>query len=256
MPRSRLPLLVVAVIAVLAVGGFLVFQGFLAGDDVARLTLPPVATTAPATSAANSSGPAGSAAASGSAGPGTASTPAALTGTWSIADGSVVGYRVREQLGGVSALTDAVGRTSAVTGSATVEASDATVRVTAAAFEADVTQLQSDRSMRDRRLHTMGIESDTYPSATFTLTDPLDVPAVALAGSAVDVALTGDLTIHGVSRNVTITGQAQMSAGRIAVAASLTFPFSDFGMTPPNIAGFVSVQNDATLEVLLSLAKS
>ena len=34
------------------------------------------------------------------------------------------------------------------------------------------------------------------------------------------------------------------------------FPFSDFGMTPPSIAGFVKVQDDATLEVLLSLART
>jgi hypothetical protein len=54
---------------------------------------------------------------------------------------------------------------------------------------------------------------------------------------------------------VTITGQAQRNGDRIEIAASLTFPFSDFGMTPPNVAGFVSVQDDATLEVLLSLAK-
>lgn len=43
---------------------------------------------------------------------------------------------------------------------------------------------------------------------------------------------------------------------RIEIVAALTFPFSDFGMTPPSAGNFVQVQNDATLEVLLSLAKS
>ena len=33
-------------------------------------------------------------------------------------------------------------------------------------------------------------------------------------------------------------------------------PSSDFGMTPPDIAGFVQVEDEATLEVLLSLVKA
>ncbi|TAL07928.1 MAG: YceI family protein, partial [Chloroflexota bacterium] len=66
----------------------------------------------------------------------------------------------------------------------------------------------------------------------------------------------GDLTIHGVTKSVTIQGQARLNGDRIEIVAALTFPFSDFGMTPPSIAGFVQVQDDATLEVLVSLARS
>jgi polyisoprenoid-binding protein YceI len=76
-----------------------------------------------------------------------------------------------------------------------------------------------------------------------------------LGGASVDVALSGDLTIHGVTRSVTIAGQARLNGDRIEIVASLTFPFSDFGMTPPDIAGFVQVEDEATLEVLLSLEK-
>ncbi|MCI0581904.1 MAG: hypothetical protein L0227_03255 [Chloroflexi bacterium] len=44
MSSSRLPLALAVVAVVAVLGGFLVFQQFLAGDDVARLTLAPVAT--------------------------------------------------------------------------------------------------------------------------------------------------------------------------------------------------------------------
>ena len=117
MPRSRLPYVLVLAAAAVALGGFLVFQQFLAGDSVPQLTLPPVATTttAPATDGAASGQPTPAGGASPSTGT-VATTPAALAGTWSIGDGSVVGYRVREQLGAVTALTDAVGRTSAISG--------------------------------------------------------------------------------------------------------------------------------------------
>jgi polyisoprenoid-binding protein YceI len=247
MPRSRLPVVlsVAAVIALL--GGFVVFQQFLAGDDVARLTLPPPATDGPSTdpSASSTTG----------AAPGTA-TASELAGAWTVADGSVVGYRVREQLGGISALTDAVGRTSAVTGAATLEAAGETLTVTGASFEADLSQLESDEGRRDNRIRTIGLESDTFPTATFVLAEPLEVPAEALTGATVDLTLTGDLTIHGVTERVSIPGQARLNGDRIEVVGSLTFPFSDFGMTPPDVAGFVQVEDDATLELLVSLAKA
>jgi len=253
--RSRLPL-IVAIVVVVALGGALAYQQFLAGDDVTPLTLPPgspAATDAAPTEPAISVEPGAST--TPSAGGNTTTSPADLAGTWSVADGSVVGYRVREQLGGISALTDAVGRTSAVSGSAMLEATGDAVRVAIASFEADLTQLASDNGRRDNRIRTAGLESDAFPTATFVLAETIAVPGAALAGATVDVTIVGDLTIHGVTRRVSIAGQARLSGPRIEVAAALTFPFSDYGMTPPDIAGFVQVEDDATLELLLSLAK-
>ena len=43
-----------------------------------------------------------------------------LTGTWTVADGSVAGYRVREKLAALPAPSDAVGRTGAITGQVTI----------------------------------------------------------------------------------------------------------------------------------------
>lgn len=252
MSRPPLPLVIGGLLVVVALGGFLVFQQFLAGDSVPALTLAP--TSAPASSATS--------------GPGSAHSPTpvatdpvseGISRKWTVAGGSLVGYRVRESLGGVTALTDAVGRSEAVVGSALIETTGTGARVRAAAFVADLAQLKSDDSRRDsrrdNRLRTRGIESDRFPEATFTLTSPLDVGSAALSGASVDVALSGDLTIHGVTRPVTIAGQARLNGDRIEIVASLTFPFSDFGMTPPDIAGFVQVEDEATLEVLLALEK-
>ncbi|HET9436520.1 MAG TPA: YceI family protein [Candidatus Limnocylindrales bacterium] len=252
MPRSRLPIVLAVAVLAIALGGIVVVQQFLAGDDVARLTLAPspaASTALPSDRATDDPRPSPT----GTAGPGVV-TAADLAGTWSVAGGSVVGYRVREQLGGISALTDAVGRTRAVSGSATLGASDDALVVTAASFEADLTQLESDDGRRDNRIRTMGLASSAFPTATFVLASPIEVPVAALSGATIDVEMTGDLTIHGVTRRVTIPGQTRLSGDRIEVAGSLTFPFSDFGMTPPDIAGFVQVEDDATLELLLSLA--
>ena len=253
MPRSRLPLILAIVAVVAVLGGFVTFQQLLAGDDVARLTLPPASTATPdpsATEPGSSTDPsAGADTGSGSA------TAAELAGTWTVGDGSVVGYRVREQIGGVSALTDAVGRTSAVTGTATLEATGDALTVSAAEFEADLTQLESDESRRDNRIRSIGLQSDEFPTGTFVLTQPIDVPAAALAGETVDITMTGDLTIHGVTKEVSIPGQARLNGDLIEVVGAVTFLFTDFGMTPPDVAGFVQVEDEATLEVLISLAR-
>jgi polyisoprenoid-binding protein YceI len=121
----------------------------------------------------------------------------------------------------------------------------------------DTTTIQSDESRRDNRLRNEGLQTEQYPTATFTVTQPVAVPAAALAGTASDVTLVGDLTLHGVTKSVQIPAQAQLSDGRVQVAGTLTFPLSDFGITPPNVGGFIlSISDQGTLEFLVSFKKA
>jgi polyisoprenoid-binding protein YceI len=110
--------------------------------------------------------------------------------------------------------------------------------------------------MRDRRIHQMGLESDRYPTATFKLTSPIVLPAAASSGQTLHVAATGDLTIHGTTKSVTIPMDAQLNGSQIQVVGTLTFPFSEFNMVPPSIGGFVSVQDNATMEFSLLLQRA
>jgi len=182
-------------------------------------------------------------------------TTSAGTGTWTVTSGSQAGYRVREQLASLSAPSDAVGRTSSITGSVTITQSGSSDTVAAASLTVNVSTLTSDRSMRDQRIHQMGLESNRYPTATFVLTTPIDLPAGAQGGQVVNLSATGQLTIHGVTKTVTIPIQARLSGTQIELAGSITFPFGEFGMTPPSIGGFVSVQDNATMEFDIKLAQ-
>jgi hypothetical protein len=123
------PVLIVAVLALLlAGGGAAAWALFLRGDNVAPLTLP---SAAPRASASAVAAPPSAAASL----PATSAAPvdaAGLPGTWTIGADSVVGYRVRERLASLSADSDAVGRTNAITGTATIAASGTTLSVTAA----------------------------------------------------------------------------------------------------------------------------
>jgi|ERR1700674_5012894 polyisoprenoid-binding protein YceI len=183
----------------------------------------------------------------------TASTVGA--GTWTVGSGSVAGYRVREQLASLAAPSDAVGRTSAITGTLTLTQAASGYTVAASGFTVDVSKLTSDQSRRDQRIHSQGLESDRYPTATFKLTSPIALSADATSGQTIHVSATGDLTIHGVTKSVTIPIDARLTGSKIELVGSITFPFSQFGMTPPSIGGFVTVQNNATMEFQLLMTQ-
>src|SRR5256714_8206569 len=176
-------------------------------------------------------------------------------GTWTVGSGSQAGYRVREKLAALSAPSDAVGRTTAVTGTLTLAQASSGYSVTAANFTVDVSKLSSDQSRRDQRIHSQGLESDRYPTAIFTLTSPIALTADAGSGQTNHLSATGDLTIHGVTKSVTIPIDARLTGSKIELVGSISFPFSEFGMTPPSIGGFVSVQNNSTMEFQLLLTR-
>jgi polyisoprenoid-binding protein YceI len=253
--RSRLLAVVVAVVVVGGIGLYLAYDTFLRGDEVAPLALPS-ASTDPLPSGDASAPTAAPDATSDQGSTGVDGT-IDLAGTWTVVEGSEAGYRVRERLANLPAESDAIGRTNDVSGSMTIASDGGAVTVTEAEMTVDTTTIASDEGRRDNRLRSEGLETDRFPTATFTLTGPVDIPAAALDGTAVDIVLTGDLTLHGTTNSVEIPAQAQLVDGQIQVAGSLTFPLADFEITAPNVGGFiVSIADDGALEFLLVLAKA
>jgi polyisoprenoid-binding protein YceI len=230
----------------LVAGVAVVYFSFFNEDAPAPLALSdqPTPTTA--------SGPATTTAATVAA----SSSPGQLAGTWRVAEGSVAGYRVREKLAELPAKSDAVGRSPAVTGTVKVDGSGTALTASDARFEVDLTKLASDRSQRDNRLRTMGLQSNTFPTATFVSTKPIALPAETASGQAVKASAEGDLTIHGVTKRVTIPLDVRVTGAKGELVGALEFPMSDFNITPPSIGGFVTVDPDATLEFKLMLEKA
>jgi polyisoprenoid-binding protein YceI len=183
-----------------------------------------------------------------------------ITGTWNVDtsigsfsdfSGSWVGYRVQEQLASIGANT-AVGRTPAVTGSLTI----AGTSVTAVTITADLTNLQSDDSRRDGQLDRQGIETGTYPTATFTLTSPIDLKTVPADGAEIDVTATGTLLLHGQTKTVQIPLKARLSGSVIEVTGSLPIVWTDYQITKPNSFSVVSIADQGTMELQLFFAKA
>ena len=254
MNNRRLAAIVIAIVAVVAVGGIVAAQLFLRGAEVPELGLDTPAPSIGAT-AAPSNAPAETPAAT-EAGDATAAPPAAddLAGTWTIVEGEA-GYRVRETFLQQQADTDAVGRTSGVTGGLTVEGSSGAYVLAVGTIEVDMTTLESDESRRDNQLRGRGIQTDTFPTSTFVLAGPVALPA-DFGSADVDVALPGQLTLHGVTRDVEIAGQARLQDdGTVVVAGSLPILFVDYDIEAPNVAGLIAVEDNGVMEFRMVLTR-
>jgi polyisoprenoid-binding protein YceI len=228
--RRWLLLALVVLVAAPFVGTFLYFN-VLRDDPPEELTLDDAPTT--------STEPGGE---------GEAPAEAGIDGVWRVADGSIVGYRVQEQLFGQSA--EAVGRSEAVTGELVLEGTT----VAEATFEVDMATFESDESRRDGQFEGRIMEVDQFPTATFVLTEPIALGAEPADGETVEVEATGELTLHGVTRSVTIPLAARRDGSTLAVDGSLTVTFADYGIDDPS-GGPASVGDDGELEVLLVFAR-
>jgi polyisoprenoid-binding protein YceI len=176
-----------------------------------------------------------------------------IEGEWMIANSadSFVGYRIGQKLVGVGA-NEVVGRTPAVEASAIIEGSS----VTTASVTADLTQLQSGESLRDGTLRGQALETSDFPTATFELTEPLDLPAPLTEGQSVSVAARGDLTLHGTTQPIEIPLDAQLRDDTLVVVGSLDVTLADYGIEPPSAPVVASVDDHGVLELQLFLSRT
>jgi polyisoprenoid-binding protein YceI len=166
------------------------------------------------------------------------------------ATGTFAGFRVDEELSSIGSTT-AVGRTGDVSGSIEIDGTT----LTSAEFEVDLTTITTNESRRDDQVQE-ALDTGEYPTATFTLTEPLDLGDAAATGDAVDVTATGDLTIHGVTRPVEIPLQARLVNDTVVVVGSLDLTFSDYEVEVPQSPVVLSVDDQGTLELQLLLTRS
>ena len=228
--RTILIAALAAVLLVTVVGPF-VYINFIKDDPPERLSLDDVSTTAPTDGSTPST--------TGDEG---------IEGTWAVADGSIVGYRIQEVLFGQD--SEAVGRTESITGEVTIEGTT----VTAATFEVDMATFESGESQRDRQFEGRIMEVAQFPTATFELTEPIELGSVPAEVEGITATAIGDLTLHGVTQPVTIDLEARLDGVTFAVDGTTTITFTDYGIDDPS-GGPASVGDDGELEVLLVFSR-
>jgi polyisoprenoid-binding protein YceI len=172
-----------------------------------------------------------------------------VDGAWKVTSGSRAGYRIKETLFGQS--NTAVGRTSAVTGTITISGTS----VSNGTFSVDMTKVSSDRSQRDNQFQGRIMDTSTYPTATFTLTDPIQLSTLPANGVQVTEKAVGNLMLHGATRPVSVAVTAQRSGTTIQVSGSIPITFADWKISNPS-GGPATTEDHGTLEFLLNFVHS
>ena len=185
----------------------------------------------------------------GTAPSGTAADPAegatvSYDGDWIPTDASEFGYRVEEVLAGVN--TTAVGRSNEISGLMTV----AGTSIPVVDIEVQVASITSDESRRDGQFTGRIMNADEFPTATFALTQPIELGTLPAGGEPITASATGDLTLRGVTNEVTFDVTAQANGELIGVLGSIPVLFSDYGIDNPSFGG-VTTEDNGLVEFVL-----
>ncbi|ALG13058.1 YceI family protein [Kibdelosporangium phytohabitans] len=172
-----------------------------------------------------------------------------VDGDWAVSEGSQAGYRVKEILFGQD--TTAVGRTGKVTGSVALSGT----RITSGTVTVDMGSVATDKSGRDEQFRNRIMSVSQFPTSTFALRGQADLGAVPAVGQKVTVKASGQLTLRGVSKPVTVDLSAVRNGDTIQVQTSIPVVFADYSIPDPGIPG-IDIEDNGVIEVLLTLRKA
>jgi polyisoprenoid-binding protein YceI len=159
---------------------------------------------------------------------------------------STASYTVMEELAAIGE-NEVVGTTNAIIGSILLD-EDGTPLM-CSNFAVDMRTLVTDENRRDNYLRENTLESDTFPFATFVVAsvDGLDGPIED--GATVTATLTGDFTLHGVTRTVSWDAEITRDGDTLTGTADYTFLIADYEMEKPIVGPVVSIADEVTLSV-------
>lgn len=162
-------------------------------------------------------------------------------------------YLAPEKLASLPTSSTAKGTTREITGEFHLTA-DGLDLATPTAFTVGLASITSDESRRDNRMRG-ALETSKYPTTTFTASSISGLPAEFGAADTI-LQLTGTLDLHGVQKEVTWELKVKRDGDILSVLGTTGFKYSDFGITKPDIGGFVSVDENVTLQVQLFAQES
>jgi len=176
----------------------------------------------------------------------TAATPA----TWAVSDTSKATVRVREQLVGVNLPSDAVLVAKGATGAFMLKDDGTFTADSKITF--DLTTLASDQRDRDNFVRNDTLQVRQFPKAEFVPSKTTGLTLPLPASGDFTFKLTGQITIHGKTKEATFDVQATRSGDQLTATATAapTFKFADFGMSAPSVPfRVVSVVDEIRLVV-------
>jgi polyisoprenoid-binding protein YceI len=177
--------------------------------------------------------------------------PQANAITWTVDAASKATIRVREQLARLPAPNDAIITIAGAQGTFTLNP-DGTF-ATGSKISVDMNTITTDDRQRTDSIRRDPLEvtrfrtSELVPKTASGLTLPL-----ARSGDFT-FQLTGDLTLHGVTKSVTFDVKATRTDGKLTATATAapSWKFGDFGMRPPSSFSVLSIVDEIRMEFAL-----
>lgn len=108
--------------------------------------------------------------------------------------------------------------------------------------------LRSDESRRDARVRD-ALEVTRFPEASFTIEAIEGWPGEIPEGQDVNLILVGTMNLHGLERTLEWKTVARRRGDVITALATTKFRYADFDIPVLNIAGFVSVEEEVTVQL-------
>jgi polyisoprenoid-binding protein YceI len=166
-----------------------------------------------------------------------------------VTQGTKARYKVTEQLAGINFPSDAVGTTEAITGSIVINP-DGSIGA-GSKITVDLKTLTSDQSMRDGYVQRNTLQTDKFPTLEIVPKKTVGLPSPLPSGNQAQVGfqIIGDMTLHGVTREVTWNVVAVLGAAQVGGRATTTIDFAMFNMTKPSLARLMSVEDKIHLEI-------
>lgn len=181
-------------------------------------------------------------------------TPSAPSATYQIVSASSEArYVAQEELAGRGANT-AIGKTNAIVGQILFDANG--VPMACSRFDVDLRTLTSDESRRDNYLYSNTLETEKNPLATFIVTSVTGVQGTIPENTDTPITLTGDLTVHGVTKPVVWTGTVNRQGDQLTGKATTNFQMADFDITPPKIGPVIGLDEKVELQIDITLKQA
>ena len=179
------------------------------------------------------------------------SAPQANALTWTIDAASKATIRVREQLARFPAPNDAIITIAGAQGSFTLNP-DGTF-ATGSKISVDMNTITTDDRQRTDSIRRDPLEVSRFRTSELVPTKATGLALPLARSGEFAFQLTGDLTLHGVTKSVTFDVKATRTNGKLTATAtaSPSWKFGDFGMRPPSSFSVLSIVDEIRMEFAL-----
>ena len=126
--------------------------------------------------------------------------------------------------------------------------------LTAGEVTVGMSNIVTDKDVRDENVRRKILHTEQYPEATFSLTEPADVSQLPEDGTVGTVTLTGDLTIHGQTNAITREFTVLRTGDTVIVHADIPIKRTDYGVETPEFVA-AKIAEDGDVNIRLKLEK-